>query len=184
MTQKRTDGALLNVLWLCLVMLLPRIVLASGGDVLTSSVGGYQVSLFFIEAAKVGSVPVRIKITDKMGMPIDTAHVEVNGMQGMSDMDMGEHGHDMSNMVSVPTVVLYKEVLNKTGNYFGIIPFSMDGDWVLSTHFSINGQMFAVDFPVEVARNSTALVVLLGFACLNALVIWSASVAKRNAVST
>jgi hypothetical protein len=183
MTKTRKEIYFLSGLWFSLlVLLLPNSGLASG-EVLTSSIGGYQVNLAFMEPVKVGSVPVRIKIIDGEGTPISDAQVEIKGMQGMSDMDMSAMGHDMSSMAVVPTVVLNKELLSKTGSYYGLIPFSTDGDWVLNTHFNINGQSMTVDFPVEVARNSTALLVLLGFAGLNAFIIWIASVAKRNAIS-
>ncbi len=183
MDQKRKEGGLLIGLVLLFMMLLPSVVLASGEHGLTASVDGYQVNLFFIDAPKVGSVPVRIKITDVNGLPIDTAYIEVSGMQGMKDMDMSMAGDDMSSMATVPTQVLYKEQDDNTGNYYGVIPFSTEGDWILSTHFSANGQVLSANIPVDVDRNATALLVLLGFLGLNALIIWWASGTKQTPVS-
>jgi hypothetical protein len=108
-----------------------------------------------------------------------------NDMAGMHDMT-GMHDmpgmQDMAGMAAVPKVTLFNELYRKTGEYFGVIAFPSAGHWILNTHFSINGQMLNAAFPVDVAKGSTAFVILAGFAGLNALIIWVASVTKRKPV--
>ena len=186
-----------------LILMLPSTILKHDGDKGTLvTTGGYQVSLVFPEAVKVGRNPVNLKILDATGLPVSGARVEISSkpvkisqahqasgahthmMGGMHGMNHAMHNmQDMPGMNAAPTVARSRGLNRMPGDYFEVITFSAPGLWALNTHSSINGQTFDANFPVNVAASHTAsLSILAGFAGLNALIIWAASAAKRRSV--
>jgi hypothetical protein len=192
------------------LLILQGTTLAIGiSDGTTVTIDGYQVGLIFAEQAKAGDNSLHVQILDKKGLPVSGARVEISampvkdtqnhqknmdsgahtmdGMEGMSHSPATAPVHDMSSMgglEATPTQVLSNEQFRKAGDYFGIITFSAAGHWMLNTHFSINGQALDADFPVNVvASHSASFGILAGFVGLNALIIWAASVTRRNLVS-
>lgn len=193
-----------------LIMMLPGTALAnSANEGTTVTIDEYQVSLVFAEPVKAGENPLHVQILDGMGVPVNGTRVEISampvgtqqedmkssehmmdgmkGMQGMSHSLATAPVHDMASMGGLdatPTLVLSNEQFRKTGDYFGIITFSAPGHWTLNTRFSINGQTLDANFPVNVvASHSASFAILAGFAGLNALLIWAASVTRRTPVS-
>ena len=186
-----------------LILMLQGTILTHDGDKGTMvTTGGYQVSLVFPEAIKVGRNPVNLKILDATGLPVSGARVEISSkpvkisqqpqasgahthmMGGMHGMNHAMHNmQDMPGMNAAPTVARSRGLNRMPGDYFEVITFSAPGQWTVNTHSSINGQTFDAHFPVTVAANhSTSLAILAGFAGLNALIIWAASAAKRRPV--
>ena len=112
----------------------------------------------------------------------------MHAMHGMSPNPTTAPVHDMSSMGGMdaaPAQTPFNELPPSSGDYFGVITFSAPGHWKLNTHFTINGQMFNTDFPVDVGDRSSsfAITALAAFIGLNALIIWIASFTKRNPVS-
>jgi len=187
-----------------LILMLQGTILTHDGDKGTRvTTEGYQVSLVFPEAIKVGRNPVNLKILDATGLPVSGARVEISSkpvkvtQDPQANMASGAHthmmggmhgmNHDMHNMpgmIAAPTVARSRGLNRMPGDYFEVITFSAPGQWTLITHSSINGQTFDADFPVNVAAShSASLAILAGFAGLNALIIWAASAAKRRTVT-
>ena len=185
------------------LLMLPGMAAAHGGGEKTTVItGGYKVSLDFEEPAKIGGVPVHVKILNAMGQPVSDAQVIVSasaleqaqgsmdsgaaamgGMHNMAGMEGMAGMHDMAGTNAVATVTLSNELHRKAGDYIGVITVPAAGHWLLNAHFSVDGRMLNADFPVEIAGDySTSYAILAGFAGLNALIIWAAAVAKRNPV--
>jgi hypothetical protein len=186
-----------------LILMLTGKILSHDGDKGTMvTTGGYQVSLVFPEAVKLGRNPVNLKILDATGLPVSGARVEISSkpvkisqqnqasgahthmMGGMHGMNHAMHNmQDMPGMNAAPTVARSRGLNRMPGDYFEVITFSAPGQWTVNTHSSINGQTFDANFPVNVAESHTAsLAILAGFAGLNALIIWAASAVKRKTV--
>ena len=191
------------------ILLLPGTALANAKNEETMVMaGGYHLSLTFSAPAKVGRNSLRLKILDAMGMPVSGARVEIStlptedpqvhqenktddaktmaDMPGMSHAPATIPSHVMpgkAGMDAAATILLASEPSRQSGDYFGIIDFSEAGLWQLNTHLSINGQAVDAGFPVDVMRGSSALIILLGFFALNALIIWVASAFKSNPVT-
>ena len=161
---------------------------------------GFQVSLAFPEPIKAGRNPVSIEILDKRGVPVSGASVKISTMPvkhtQQANMDSGAHTmggmhhdmsgmkHDMADMNSAPTEARSHGLHRMPGDYFGVVTFSTPGHWTLNTHFNINDQSLDANFPVNVvASHSASFAILAGFAGLNALLIWAASVTRRTLVS-
>ena len=189
-----------------LILMLQGMTLTHDGDKGTRvTTEGYQVSLVFPEAIKVGRNPVNLKILDATGLPVSGARVEISSkpvkvtQDPQANMASGAHTHmmggmqgmnhamhtmpDMPGMNAAPTVARSRGLNRMPGDYFEVITFSAPGQWTLITHSSINGQTFDADFPVNVAAShSSSLAILAVFAGLNVLIIWTASAAKRRPV--
>jgi hypothetical protein len=184
-----------------LLLILPGMALAHGsGGRAAVIIGGYQVSPAFAEPAQAGENLLKVQILDGMGLPVRGAQVDISampgesgqahrgGMEGMEGMASG--AHDMGGMAGMhgmgPTQALAAVTAKEVeGVYVGVITFSAAGHWRLNTHLMINGQMFSVDFPLEVADAPAAfgMAVLAGFVGLNACIIWLASFTKRKAAT-
>lgn len=203
-----------------LVLMLPGSALASPGDQGTTiTVGGYQVSLTFVEPAQAGTNSIHVTILDEMGMPVSNAQVEIRGMPvnetdeheenmqptepdmgGMEGMDPpaptavpteSMHGVESSHGVDESTndnqheetVTAILEPGHESGEYGGEITFSNTGHWMLTVHFSIDGETLEADFPVEVTGGSPSGGILAGFAGLNAVLIGVAAITRRKPAS-
>jgi hypothetical protein len=185
------------VIFLLILMLSGTVLTHDRGDGTIVTTGGYQVILAFPERIKIGRNPMSVKILDGAGIPVSGAQVQVSTMpvkyaqqqaimnSGMHMMN-GMHGmhHDMSGMNPAPSVARSHGLQRMPGDYFGVVPFSAPGHWTLNTHFNINDQMFDANFPVNVVESHPAsFAIFAGFAGLNALIIWAASVFKRRPIS-
>ena len=188
------------VISLLILMLQGTFLTHYGGKGAMVTTGGYQVSLAFPEAIKAGRNPVNVKILDETGIPVSGARVEISSiavkvmqhpqatMENDAHMMSGMHGmnhamHNMPGMNTAPTVARSRGLNRMPGDYFAVITFSAPGQWTLNTHSSINGHTLDANFPVNVVANhSASLAILAGFAGLNVLIIWVASVTKRRTV--
>ena len=209
---KKLNGMIATWLIVVVLLLaLPKTVFADGGEGGTEQeVDGYHITLTFVEPIKTGENQFHIQITDAMGMPITNAKVEVSAMptEGMemateapavgvkassSDgMDMGseapatgvmqpnepaaeEHGEEDITVMLEPTM--------ESGEYAGELSFDASGEWMFNVHFTINGEITEVDFPVEIARTlGVNYAVLAGFFAINATAIILAATLKRKPV--
>jgi hypothetical protein len=103
-------------------------------------------------------------------------HHDMSAMNGMH--------HDMPGMNSAPTEARSHGLHRMPGDYFGVVTFSAPGHWTLNTHFNINDQTLDANFPVNVVEShSASFAIFAGFAGLNALIIWAASLSKRRLIS-
>lgn len=120
------------------------------------------------------------------GMHVMDDMQSMPGMQGMSHTVAStptNHIHGKDGMDSISTIAHSRGLNRMIGDYFGVITFSAPGHWQVHTHVSIDDQtLLDTDFPVDVVSHSFSLTILVGFACLNALIIWAASVSKRGLV--
>lgn len=222
-----------------LVLMLPGSALASPGDQGTMiTVGGYQVSLGFVEPAKTGTNSIHVTILDEMGMPVSNAEVEISAMPieetdghvenmqptepamggmegvdhslptpapldsmaGMAGMDHpaptavatdsmhgDESGHGVeegaNDTHTEETVMAILEPGHESGEYAGEISFAASGHWMLTVHFSTDGETLEAAFPVDVTGSSPSGGILAGFAGLNAVLIGVAAITRRKPAS-
>jgi hypothetical protein len=131
-----------------------------------------------VSGARVEITSIAVKVTQH---PQATMESEAHMMSGMYRMNHAMH--NMPGMNTVPKVARSRGLNRMPGDYFAVIIFSAPGQWTLNTHSSINGQTLDANFPVNVvASHSASLAILAGFAGLNVLIIWVASVTKRRTV--
>ncbi len=196
-----------------ILLLMPHIALADGGeDGFVATANGYQVELVFKEPAKTGENEFHVQITDSMGMPVPNAEVEVSclpaeGMSGheesvsaeshapnsMSGMAMATeipstgvmrpHNESAANVHDEQPIMIMLEPAHESGEYSGEISFDKSGAWIFNVHFTVNGEMTAVEIPVEVVRAGSNLGILAGFLGFNAAVITVAAIMKRKPIS-
>ncbi len=158
--------------------------------------GGYQVSLAFPEPIKAGINPLSIEILDKRGAPVSGTSLEISSMlvnhtqQVSKDIDahtmegMSGMTHDMPGMNVALTETRPHGLQRIPGVYYGAVTFSAPGHWILNSRFNINDQVLDANFPINVVEShSVSFVIFAGFAGLNALIIWAASVSKRRLIS-
>ncbi len=79
------------------------------------------------------------------------------------------------------TVML--EPAHESGEYSGAIALDKSGAWIFNVHFTVNGEMTAVEFPVEVVRAGSNIGILAGFFGINAIVIAAAAIMKRKPIT-
>ncbi|MCX6057478.1 MAG: FixH family protein [Chloroflexi bacterium] len=194
-----------------LLLAFPRTVFADGGESGSEQeVNGYHITLIFVEPVKAGETQFHIRITDAMGMPVANAEVEVSAMpaEGMdmvtevpavgvmtSNNDMGGMGMAAEAPVSgvmkpnepaadahgEEDITVMLEPTMESGEYAGSLSLAKSGEWMLSVHFTVNGETTEADFPINVTRAlSTNYAVLGGFFGINATVLAAAAVLKRK----
>lgn len=181
----------------------------SGGDVLQATLGDYQVRLQFAEPLTAGDNLVQVRVLDNTGWPVKDARLEImgtlapkpaasshqhhEGMAGMEGMDMAamtamdsaapEMGgmHSMGHAkVAGPAVIVPNATPGMAGDYAGEVTFATAGDWLLNTRLTRNGQTLNAELAVTVANRSPPWGIIAFFIALNALIIWVASVTRRN----
>jgi hypothetical protein len=185
-----------------------RGVLADGaGEGIEKEANGYHIRLIFVEPPKLGENEFHIQITDAMGLPVTKAEVGViampeesmsehdedasadtHGTDSMSGMDMGNesetnepptHGEVEDSHADEPTQIVL-EAGHEPGEYSGHISFNRTGEWILNVHFTVDGQLTEVEFPVTVAGLDAKYGILIGFAGINASVLSAAAIMKRK----
>ncbi|MBN8579231.1 MAG: hypothetical protein J0L96_01075 [Anaerolineae bacterium] len=123
----------------------------------------------------------------EMDMPTEEA-VPTDDMNSMSGMDMGNdpeadepstHGEAQDSHEDEPTQIVL-EAGHESGEYSGHISFNRTGEWVFNVHFTVDGQLTEVEFPVTVAGLDAKYGILAGFVGINASVMSVAAILKRK----
>jgi hypothetical protein len=165
----------------------------------STKAGGNPVRVHVLDET---GMPVSGAQVEINAMPVEDAHQhqknmsdsmnamdDMQNMPGMQSMSHAmastptNHIHGKDGMDSVSSIARSRGLNRMLGDYFGVITFSAPGHWQVNTHVSINGQTLDANFPVDVVSHSFSLTILAGFAGLNALIIWLASVSKRKPVT-
>jgi hypothetical protein len=122
-----------------------------------------------------------------MDMPTEEA-VPTDDMNSMSGMDMGDepeanepstHGEEQDSHEEEPTQIVL-EAGHEPGEYSGHLSFNRTGEWVFNVHFTVDGQLTEVEFPVTVAGLDAKYGILIGFVGINASVLSVAAITKRK----
>ncbi|WKZ35013.1 MAG: hypothetical protein QY332_15465 [Anaerolineales bacterium] len=129
-----------------------------------------------------------------MDMPTEEA-APTDDMNGMSGMDMGNepeanepsthgeaqdsHGETQDSHTAEPTQVVL-EAGHEPGEYSGHVSFNRTGEWIFNIHFTVDGQLTEVEFPVIVAGLDAKYGILAGFVGINASVMTAAAIIKRK----
>lgn len=126
------------------------------------------------------------------GMDMPTAAASADDMNSMSGMDMGTepesneasiHDEPQDSHDEEPTQIVL-ETGHEFGEYSGHISFNRTGEWVFNIHFTMDGQLTEVEFPVTVAGLDAKYGILAGFAGINASVMSVAAFMKRKKIPT
>jgi hypothetical protein len=129
-----------------------------------------------------------------MDMPTEEA-VPTDDMNSMSGMDMGDepeanepsthgeaqdsHGETQDSHEDEPAQIVL-EAGHEPGEYSGHISFNRTGEWVFNVHFTVDGQLTEVEFPMTVAGLDAKYGILAGFVGINASVLSVAAITKRK----
>ena len=122
-----------------------------------------------------------------MDMPTEET-VPTDDMNSMSGMDMGNepeasetstHGETQDSHEDEPTQIVL-EAGHEPGEYSGHISFNRTGEWIFNVHFTVDGQLTEVEFPVTVAGLDAKYGILAGFVGINATVMSVAAIMKRK----
>ncbi len=122
-----------------------------------------------------------------MDMPTEEA-APTDDMNSMSGMDMGDepeanepstHGEAQDSHEDEPTQIVL-EAGHEPGEYSGHLSFNRTGEWVFNVHFTVDGQLTEVEFPVTVAGLDAKYGILAGFVGINASVLSVAAIMKRK----
>jgi len=188
----------------------PSSVLASEGDdgnALEMEVNGYHVTLASQNDWKKGENTIVVTLMDSMGMPVQSAEVEVliaaksdehaeeeveaaHGAEpehsAMPGMDMGEPVLEASDMPAHDEETANPILLSESGE---------DGVYVVETHlessgihevdvmFHVNGEMLQADFVVEILGVLSKTIVLWSFVVVNVALLASAGLMKKQSVA-
>jgi hypothetical protein len=128
------------------------------------------------------------------GMDMPTEAPASEDMNGMSGMDMGtepEANVTNANTHDEPQDVHAEEPnqvalasTHEAGKYSGTISLDQSGDCTLNIHFTVDGEMNEVEFPVTVVGLDAKYGILAGFIGINISVISAAAITKRKVIST
>lgn len=129
-----------------------------------------------------------------MDMPTEVA-APTDEMNSMSGMDMGNepeanessthgetqgsHGETQDAHADEPTQIVL-EAGHEPGEYSGHISFNRIGEWIFNVHFTVDGQLTEVEFPVTVAGLDAKYGILAAFVGINASVMSAAAIMKRK----
>ena len=210
MNRKKPPLSLILFVTLTIALLFPSAVLASEViELYEAEVNGYQVSLGFLAEIETGENEIHVKILDPQGYPAAPSEVEVMLMRAeeggheetdshdapaaepasehgsMSDMDMSsepatESSHNMEASSQEEPVLIALEAGHESGEYKGFLDFEKSGDWNVVIHFTIEDELFEVEFPVTVAGAISRYGILSGIFGLNVAIVTTAAVLKRN----
>lgn len=128
-------------------------------------------------------MPTEAPAADSMsGMDMATEAPATGVMRPNNESDPDDHESEPDVLEEEPITVML-EPAHESGEYSGKINIDKSGKWVFNVHFTINGEMTAVEIPVEVARAGSNLGILAGFFGFNATVITAAAIMKRKSIS-
>jgi hypothetical protein len=185
--------------WLTLAALLalaPTAYATAGEDDLQQVVDDYTITLRFgASPVQTGGTEVIVIIRDAAGTSVtgasvtgaviahtaeEAGHTDTHSETAASDPQTHDHTGEAH---SHAPVAVRLEPGAESGAYQGWLFFYEPGRSTVTIAFELLGEMRAVTFDVAVVRARPRALVLGGFAALNALVIVTAAVLKRGAVS-
>jgi len=187
----------------------PSSVLASegdGGNALEMEVNGYHVTLASQNDWKKGENTIVVTLMDSMGMPVQSAEVEiliaaksdehaeeeVEAAHGaelehstMPGMDMGEPALEASDMPAHDEEMVNPILLGESeegGVYVVETHFESSGTHDVDVMFHVNGEMLQADFVVEILAGLSKTIVLWSFVAVNVVLLASAGVMKKQPI--
>ncbi len=109
-------------------------------------VNGHHVRLAFKDTVRVGENEFNLQLTDAHSQPviIDT-HLEV----GIAPDSNAEKKAKQTTQ-SAQSIEVVLTPIGTAGEYAGIVPLGTSGHWILTVHFSVQGELYEVNFPVQV----------------------------------
>jgi len=136
------------------------------------------------------SVSTESHNTDSMGgMDMSTEAPTTDSMSGMGVVTetpatgvMRPNNESEPNAHDEQPIMVILEPAHESGEYSGEISLDKSGAWIFNVHFTVDGEMTAVEIPVEVVRAGSNLGVLAGFLGFNATVITAAAIMKRKPI--
>ena len=198
------------LIMIALVTVNPSSVLASEGDdknALEMEVNGIHITLASQNDWKKGENTIVVTLMDSMGMPVKSADVELliapksdehalpemepvhgaeQGHSTMPGMDMGEPASAASVMPAHDEETAYPVSLMETqeqGVYIVETHLESSGTHEVNVMFHANGEMLQAEFVVEILEVLSKTIVLWGFVVVNAALIASAGILKRQSIS-
>jgi hypothetical protein len=186
----------------------PSSVLASEGDdgnALEMEVNGYHVTLDSQNDWKKGENTIVVTLMDSMGMPVQSADVEIliaaksdehaepemepahgaeQGHSSMPGMDMGEPAVEASDMPAHDEEMTNPISLSESegGVYLIETHLESSGTHEVSVMFHVNGEMLQADFVVDILEVLSKAIVLWSFVAINVVLIASAGILKKQAI--
>jgi hypothetical protein len=185
--------------WLTLAALLaltPMAFATAGKDDLQQVVDGYTIILRFgASPIQTGGTEVIVSIRDATGASVtgarvtgaviahaaeEAGHTDTHSQTAASDGHSDDHASEAHSHAPIAVPL---EARAEAGAYQGWLFFYEPGRSTVAIAFELQGTTRATTFDVAVVHARPRALVLGGFAALNALVIVTAAVLKRSAVS-
>ena len=186
----------------------PSSVLASEGDdehALEMEVNGYHVTLDSQNDWKKGENTIVVTLMDSMGMPVQSADVEIliaaksdehaepemepahgaeQGHSSMPGMDMGEPAVEASAMPAHDEEMTNPISLSESEDGIYVIKTHLEssGPHEMSVMFHVNGEMLQADFVVDILEVLSKAIVLWSFVAVNVVLISSAGILKKQSI--
>jgi hypothetical protein len=193
----------------------PSSVLASEGDdehALEMEVNGYHVTLDSQNDWKKGENTIVVTLMDSMGMPVQSADVEIliaaksdehakaesehaepemepahdaeQGHSSMPGMDMGEPAVEASDMPAHDEEMTNPISLSESEDGIYVIKTHLEssGPHEMSVMFHVNGEMLQADFVVDILEVLSKAIVLWSFVAVNVVLIASAGILKKQPI--
>ncbi|MEK6754426.1 MAG: FixH family protein [Chloroflexota bacterium] len=118
-------------------------------------------------------MPTEAPIAGGMGEMVMATETPSTGVMRPNN-EPASDGHDEE-----PIMALL-EPAHESGQYSGEILLDKPGAWIFNVHFTINGEMLAAEFPVEIYGKNSKTAILWSFAILNAALVVTAGVMKKQ----
>lgn len=193
----------------------PASVLASEGDdehALEMEVNGYHVTLDSQNDWKKGENTIVVTLMDSMGMPVQSADVEIliaaksdehakaenehaepemepahgaeQGHSSMPGMDMGEPAVEAVDMPAHDEEMANPISLDESEDGVYVIETHLEsaGPHEMSVMFHVNGEMLQADFVVDILEVLSKAIVLWSFVAINVVLIASAGIMKKQSI--
>jgi hypothetical protein len=184
-----------------------------GEHALEMQVHGYHVTLASQNEWAQGENTLVVTLKDRAGLPLRNANVEISigptadehaapddehgapeaasahgsqeGHSSMPGMELDEPAGEASDLHAsneVTNLLSLKE-LDEHGTYVVDTHLETSGTQEIHVMFHANGEMLQADFVVEIPGDGSKTVVLWGFVAVNALLIASAGIMKKQSIS-
>ncbi|XUW99691.1 MAG: hypothetical protein TUN42_07305 [Dehalogenimonas sp.] len=175
-----------------LILAAPSVIAASG-DGLEEEVDGYQVSLSFVAGqAVIGHNEILVHITDAqvaVGNAIVTTTAELHEQKTMTTGG-GHSAHGGGGSTQVVQDVVVRSATadlaagHVAGAYGGEIELAETGHWMITIAFDIQGTEKSVEFPVDIAKDTSKFGILATFLGINAAFIAGGVLTRSKAIKS
>jgi YHS domain-containing protein len=202
---------LLVLVAVALLIAFPMSVRADGGgEAITQTVDGYQVTLVLEKPFVIGENSLHLVIHGPDEKPVSDALVEVAVVEGKDehveeeaeadhdapDLDptdadtLEKDSHDMNEPeATVAPADEHEEMKmiifaagHEAGEYQGDISVAGTGEWALRVHLTVEDRLIEFNFPFHVDGAQTGSNILLGYLAVNAVILGAAAVFKFKLV--